>query len=164
MKGKISMNELQQGYTFTQDDLRKIAANEKRDGMKAGRTAAITELLEKTGAESIDDVLSAYTEYQGIQEAVSTEADRANQRAERLEKRAKAAEGRYEKTVKEYALRYALKERNLPLDRMGDALALADTDALQVDSDGNVGADSLEVVVEALLEPRPWLMWRKGEA
>ena len=75
----------EQERTFTQADLNKIAANEKREG----RTARESELLQQTGAESIDDILSAYTEYQGIQEAVETEADRANTRAERLDKRIK---------------------------------------------------------------------------
>ena len=58
----------------------------------ARKQSAINDLLERTGAESIDDVLTAFTEYQGIQEARSTEADRANAKAEKLEARAKAAE------------------------------------------------------------------------
>jgi hypothetical protein len=119
--------------------------------VEQGRRAAIAELLEKTGAESLDEVLSAYEEYEAIQEAVSTEADRANARAERLLRQAKATE----KSVKEWALRYALRERNFPSDRLDDAIALADTGALSVDGDGNVSG--VADVVKDLLEPRPWL-------
>jgi hypothetical protein len=117
------------------------------------REAAIAEILEKTGAESIDDVLSAWVEYQGIQEAVMTEADRANQRAERLEKRAKAAEERYERTVKEYALLYALKASGVKEERLHLALKLADMEHLSVSDSGKV--DGIEVVVEDLKEAIP---------
>ncbi len=135
--------------TFTQADLKKIAANEKRDG----RQAAINDLLERTGAESIDDVLSAYTEYQGIQEAVTTEADRANERAERLEKRAKQAEERYTSTLREYALRDALRDSGINSGRLPLALKVADLSALELDKDGNVSG--VESVVESIKDASP---------
>lgn len=139
--------------TFTQADLNKIAANEKRDGTKAGKQAAISELLEKTGAESIDDVLSAYTEYRGIQEAVTTEADRANKRAENLEKRAKTAEERYTTTLREYALRDALRDSGINSARLPLALRVADLESLSVDDEGAVSG--IEGVVEAIKEASP---------
>lgn len=135
--------------TFTQADLKKIAANEKREG----KNSAISELLERTGAESIDDVLSAYEEYQGIQEAVTTEADRANERAERLEKRAKSAEERYTNTLREFALRDSLRDAGINPERLKGAMRLADTSALEVDKDGNVSG--LDEVVEAVREEAP---------
>lgn len=139
--------------TFTQADLNKIAANEKRSGTTAGRQAAIEDVLSKTGAESIDDVLSAYTEYKGIQEATESEADRANQRAERLEKRAKTAEQRYTTTLREYALREALRDEGINASRIPLALKVADLESVTVDNDGNVG--DITAVVEAVKEASP---------
>ncbi len=99
---------------FTQDDLNKIAANEKREG----RTSRESELLEATGAESIDDILEAYTEYQTIQDAVEDEAAKAQKRVSKLEtqvetlKSEKATRERYEAVLTGYAatLREGLPE------------------------------------------------------
>ena len=140
--------------TFTQADLKKIAANEKREG----KNSAISELLEKArevnpDIESIDDVLAGYSEYAGIQEAVTTEADRANERAERLEKRAKSAEERYTNTLREFALRDSLRDAGINPERLKGAMRLADTSALEVDREGNVSG--LEEVVEAVREEAP---------
>jgi hypothetical protein len=132
-----------------QAELKRIGTREK----KQGRTARDSELLETTGAESIDDILSAYQEYQGIQEAVTTEADRANERAERLEKRAKSAEERYTNTLREFALRDSLRDANINPERLKGAMRLADMSALQVDKDGNVSG--LEEVIEAVKEEAP---------
>ena len=140
--------------TFTQADLKKIAANEKREG----KNSAISELLEKArevnpDIESIDDVLAGYSEYAGIQEAVTTEADRANERAERLEKRAKTAEERYTNTLREFALRDSLRDAGINPERLKGAMRLADTSALEVDKEGNVSG--LDEVVEAVREEAP---------
>ncbi len=151
-EGTQAQPEATEQRSFTQADLNKIAANEKREG----RTSFESEILERTGAESIDDVFTAYTEYQGIQEAVTTEADRANSRAERLETRAKTAEERYTNTLREFALRDSLRDRGVPSDRLNDALALAQRDTLEIGKDGSVAG--VEEAVEALLEPRPWLL------
>jgi hypothetical protein len=135
--------------TFSQADLKKIAANEKREG----KTSAINELLEKTGAESVDEILSAYSEYSEIQEAVTTEADRANARAEKLEAKAKAAEERYTNTLREFALRDSLRDAGINPERLRGAMRLADLSALEVDGEGNVSG--LDEVVEAVKEEAP---------
>lgn len=134
---------------YYQKDLNKIAANEKREG----RTSAINELLEKTGAESIDDVLAAYSEYQGIQEAVTTEADRERTRAEKAEAKAKTAEERYTNTLREFALRDALRDAGINPERLKGAMRLAEMSALEVDKEGNVSG--LDEVVEAVKEDSP---------
>ncbi len=145
--------EQQQSRTLTWEEhtreLQRVGKKEKGEG----RTARENELLEKTGAESIDDVLSAYTEYQGIQEAVTTEADRANERAEKLEKRAKTAEERYTNTLREYALRDSLRDAGINPERLKGAMRLADMSALEVDSEGNVA--NIESVVEAVQQEAP---------
>lgn len=134
--------------TFTQADLNKIAANEKRDG----KQAAISELLKQTGAESIDDVLSAYTEYKGIQEAVETEADKAKKAHKKAEDRAKTAEEKYTTTVREFALRDALRDAGINSARLPLALKVADMSTLDVSEDGVAG---VEDAVEALKEASP---------
>jgi hypothetical protein len=140
--------EVPEGYV-PQAQVSKIAAREKGEG----KQAAINDLLQQTGAESIDDVLAAYTEYQGIQEAVTTEADRANQRAEKLEKRATQAEERYTNTLREYALRDSLRDAGINPERLKGAMRLADLSALEVDGEGNV--QNVEAVVEAVQTEAP---------
>jgi hypothetical protein len=142
---------------FSQEDVNKIAGNRAKEA----RQAAINDLLEKTGAESIDDVLSAYTEYQGIQEAVTTEADRANQRAEKLEARAKSAEELYTNTLREYALRDALRDSGINPERLKGAMRLADMSALEVDSEGSVSG--IEEVVEAVRNDSPEWFEQKSQ-
>jgi hypothetical protein len=99
---------------FTQADIKKIAANEKREG----KQSAISELLEKTGAESIDDVLSAYTEHQSRREAEETAADKAEKAKTKAEERASAAEERYTNTLREFALRDSLRDAGINPERL----------------------------------------------
>ena len=142
-----------QDSTLTREDhireLKRVGKKEKAEGQQK----AINDLLEKTGAESIDDVLSAYSEYQGIQEAVTTEADRERTAREKAEAKAQAAEDRYTGTLKTYALRDALRDAGINPERLKGAMRLADTDALEIDSEGNVSG--LEDVIEAVKEEAP---------
>jgi hypothetical protein len=134
---------------FSQADLKKIAANEKREG----KQSAINELLEKTGAESIDDVLAAYSEYSAIADAVESEADRANTKAEKAEAKAKQYQERYTNTLKTYALRDALRDAGINPERIGAALRIADTAVLGVDAEGNVSG--VAEVIEAVSDEAP---------
>jgi hypothetical protein len=145
--------EQQQDRTLTweehQAELKRVGSKEKKDG----RTARENDLLKATGAESIDDIISGYTEYQGIQEAVTTEADRANTRAEKMEARAKTAEERYTNTLREFALRDSLRDAGINPERLKGAMRLADLSALQVDGEGNVSG--IEDVVAAVQQEAP---------
>lgn len=76
--------------TFTQADLNKIAANEKRDG----RNSVLSEL----GFEDFDELKSTVEAYRGIEEASSTEADKLQKQLDKLSPRAEKAE-RYEKVL-----------------------------------------------------------------
>jgi hypothetical protein len=148
----------QEERTFTQKDLNKAAGARAKEAEQR----AINRILEQTGAESIDDVLSGFSEYQGIQEAVTTEADRANERAEKLEARAKTAEERYTNTLREFALRDSLRDAGINPERLKGAMRLADTSALEVDSEGNVSG--LDEVVEAVREEAPEFFGASSEA
>jgi hypothetical protein len=135
--------------SFSQADLKKIAANEKREG----KQSAINELLEKTGAESIDDVMAAYSEYSEIRDAVESEADRATQKAEKAEAKAKQYQERYIGTLKTFALRDGLRDAGINPERIGAAMRIADTQALEVDAEGNVSG--VAEVIEAVSEEAP---------
>ena len=143
------VNVTQEAQGFTQEDVNKIVGSRAKEA----RQAAINDLLEKTGAESIDDVLAAYTEYSEIQEAVTTEADRAEKAREKAEAKAKQAEERYTSTLREYALRDALRDSGINPGRIPQALKIADSQALEIDADGNVSG--VEDVVEAVKEASP---------
>jgi predicted N-acetyltransferase YhbS len=148
--------------TFTQADLNKIAANEKRSGAKSGREAAISELLQKVGAESLDDVLNAYEEYQTVQQVTETEADKARKRAEKFEARAKDAESRYTNTLREYAVRDALRDEGINAARLPLALKVADMSGLDM---GENGVEGVEDVVAALKEASPeWFAKQRTNA
>lgn len=58
--------------TFTQDDLKKIAAKEKREGKKSRDS----ELLEKSGAKSVEELLEAYANLQVVEEELKSEAEK----------------------------------------------------------------------------------------
>ena len=118
-----------------------------------GKQAGINELLERDGCRVLGGCANGYSEYQGIQEAVTTEADRANAKAEKLEARAKAAEERYTSTLRDFALRDALRDAGINPERIKGAMRLADASALEVDADGNVSG--LEDVVEAVRDEAP---------
>ena len=135
--------------TFTQADLKKIAANEKREG----KQSAIKELLEQTGAESLDDVLSAWTEYQGIQEAVTSETDRLSTDLEKAKGQLKAEREARATDKKTYALEGALRDTGINPERLRSAMRLADLSAIDVDKEGNVSG--IESVVEAVQEEAP---------
>jgi hypothetical protein len=141
--------EGQQERAFTQADIKKIAANEKREG----KQSAISELLEKTGAESIDDVLTAYTEHQSRREADESAAEKAEKAKTKAEERASAAEERYTTTLREFALRDSLRDAGINPERLKGAMRLADTSSLEVDAEGNV--TGLDEVVEAVREEAP---------
>jgi hypothetical protein len=146
--------EVPEGYV-PQARVNSIAAKEKGEG----RTAAMNELLEKArevnpDVESVDDVLAAYSEYQGIQEAVTTEADRERTRAEREAAKAKESDGLYVSTLREFALRDALRDAGINSERLPLALKIADMDSLEVDRKTR-SVTGVEDVVKAIGDASP---------
>jgi hypothetical protein len=134
---------------FSQKDVNKIAGERAKEAEKR----AIGKLLEQTGAESIDDVLTAYTEHQSRREAEEGAADKAEKARAKAEERASAAEERFTNTLREFALRDSLRDAGINPERLKGAMRLADTSALEVDSEGNVSG--LDEVVEAVREEAP---------
>jgi hypothetical protein len=134
---------------FDQESVKKIAANEKREGKRARES----ELLQATGYESIDDLMTAATEYRALQEATASEADKANERAEKYEARFKEANARYTQTLKEFSLRDALRDADINPERMKLALKVADVNSLEVADDGSVSG--VEGVVEQIQTDSP---------
>jgi hypothetical protein len=139
----------QDSPAFDQESVKKIAANEKREGKKAREA----ELLKATGYETVDDLMAAATEYRALQEATETEADKANKRAETYEARFREANARYEGTLRTYAFRDALRDSGINAERIPAALRLADLDKLEIDESGAVSG--IEDAVNAVREASP---------
>lgn len=138
--------------TFTQADLKKIAANEKREGKKAAE-AAFLERANQYGVESTDDVFSILESYHMTEQEMETAADKAEKAKAKAEAKAQAAEDRYTNTLREYALRDALRDSGINPERLRGAMRLADMSTLDVDREGNVGG--LDEVVAAVKEEAP---------
>jgi hypothetical protein len=134
---------------FTQEDVNKIAGTRAKEA----KQAAINEVLQRAGVESLDDVFSYVEEYRALEEATASEADKANERYEKAEAKRKAAEERYTNTLRTFAFRDALRDSGINPERIPGALRLADLDALEVDEGG--GVSGLEDAVAAVREASP---------
>lgn len=134
---------------FTQEDVNKIAGNRAKEA----KQTAINDLLSKAGAESVDDILAAYTERQQQAERQKTEADRAEDARKKAEAKAQQAEERYEGTLRQYAVRDALRDSGINSERLPLALKVADLSSLELDGEGNVSG--VDTVVEGIREASP---------
>lgn len=151
-EGQATQDEGQeqaQDRTFTQADLKKIAANEKREGKSAAEKA----ILERAGVESLDDIFSIVEAQKLVEAEMETAADKAEKAKTKAEERATAAEERYTNTLREFALRDSFRDAGINPERLKGAMRLADTSALEVDKDGNVSG--LEEVIEAVKTEAP---------
>jgi hypothetical protein len=141
--------EQRNGGGFTQEDVNKIAGTRAKEA----KQAALNDLLQKAGAESVDQLLTAYNDYQAVQEATQTEADRERKSREKAEAKAAEAQSRYTNTLRQYAFRDALRDSGINPERIPGALRLADLDALEVDESGSVAG--IEDAVAAVREASP---------
>jgi len=137
----------QPAATVDQAEVQRIAAREKREG----KSAREREILEATGAESMDDVLAAYTEYQEIQQAVTSEAEAANTAKTKAEAERDSWKTMFFNEKRSNALREGLRDASINTERIPIALRSADLSAVEVDT--KTGAVSgVEDVVTALRE------------
>jgi hypothetical protein len=134
-----------QERAFTQKDVNKLAGNARKEA----RTAFLIEL----GVEKPDDLKAIVEAHRTMEEEMSTEADKARKTAEKAEAGRQAAEERYTNTLREFALRDALRDSGINPDRLKGAMRLADMSSLEVDKEGNVSG--LDEVVEAVKEDSP---------
>lgn len=147
------------GPDDTDAESRRIAAKEKREGIKKGTADA----LEALGFDSLEAAQSWVSEYRTIEQEMESEADREKSRADKAEGERDDYRSRYETTERRYALRDALRDAGVPGDRLSDALALANLDDISLDrKTGEVSGVS--EVVETLLQPRPWLLETNEQA
>jgi hypothetical protein len=151
----VSENQDTQGEILTREDhireLKRVGKKEKAEGQQK----AINDLLQQTGAESIDDLVGAWTEYQDIQDAVSTEAEQANRKAERI-----AAE---RDSYKERATRLEDKVKrasfieNVSLPNARAAWAVARDEGLEVEWDDDLRPTNLPKIAKELQKIDPQL-------
>src|SRR5215207_1278377 len=136
--------------SVAQAEVQRIAAREKREG----KSAREREILEATGAESIDDVLAAYTEYQEIQQAVTSEAEAANTAKDKAVAEANSWKLMFFDEKRSNALREGLRDASINTERIASALKLADLAQIEVDT--KTGAVSgVEDVVSAIRDESP---------
>lgn len=133
--------------TFTQADLNKIAANEKREG----RTSVLAEL----GVEDLDSLKEIVTTYNEAQAEAQSDLEKLEAERDTLKEQVKAANKLADDRLIEAKLETALIGAGVPADRVADALRLADRSNLSVGENSTVAG--LEDAVTATLEPRQWL-------
>lgn len=137
----------EQERTFTQADLNKIAANEKRDG--------ISSVLSRLGVETLEEAEQIVTTYNEAQAEAESDLEKLERENTTLKEREKAALKLADDRLIGAELRTALMGAGVPSDRLNDALALTDRSMLSVEQDGSV--TGLDDAVKATLEPRSWL-------
>lgn len=109
---------------YTQNDLKKIGAQEKRDG----RTSKEREILDRAkqyGVESLDDVFSRLEEHQTLRQQNETDA-------ERLEREKKAAEAERDQYKSEAEKASQLADQRLIEAELKGSLISAGVDAKRV--------------------------------
>jgi hypothetical protein len=132
-----------------QAELKRVGSKEKKEG----RTAREKDLLEKAGAESLDEVIAAYQAQKQVEAEMESAADKAEKAKAKAEERAQAAEERYTNTLRTYAIKDAFRDSGINPERMKAAMRLADMSALEVDGNGEVSG--IEDVVAAVQEESP---------
>lgn len=135
---------------FDQESVNKIAGQRAKEA----RQAEINRLLEKSGAESVDQLLEGYITYAQAESEAQSDYEKMEAKNQALEERAAAAEQLADQRLISAELRTALMSRGVPADRVADALALTDRSSLTIENDTVTGLDE---AITAMLEPRPWL-------
>lgn len=92
-------NGKDEGKTYTNAELQKMMAKEKKQGKSAGKT----ELMKELGIENLDDFKSSLEDFKKYQESQKSEAEKANEKITKAtnektsaEKRAELAEAKVE--------------------------------------------------------------------
>jgi hypothetical protein len=137
--------------SMTQADMDRLVA----DRVARAERGAVANLLKDLGVESADDLKAMAKAQAAADEAAKTDlqkAQEAQQAAERLA--ASAAAGLEQQLVANAFLAEGLKA-GIPAERLGDALALADTSTVEV-ADGVVSG--MAEAVKALVEAKPWVV------
>jgi hypothetical protein len=104
-----------------QRELRRVGKKEKSEG----RTSREKELLEKSGAESIDEILAAYEAHKLTEAEMQSEADKEKQRAAKLEEQLNTLKSEREEALK-------LADERLVDSELKSALISSGVDASRV--------------------------------
>lgn len=78
--------------TFTQKDMDKVAGQRAKEAKKAAYDAAMREIAEKAGAESVDEVIAGHQSFKTIEEETQGEADKERKAREKAEGKLKELE------------------------------------------------------------------------
>lgn len=132
-------------YKYTDRDLDKHKGNARKEARSA--------LLKDLGFEKPDDLKAFVEEYRSVQEATKTEADIISEERDKVRNELDKAYAYIAQMKEESALRDALTKAGIKAERIPLALKVVDSDALDVDDDGNItGVDD---AVSTLKEQSP---------
>jgi hypothetical protein len=130
----------------SEDEVRRIAAEEKRQGIAKGKK----DLLKDLGFESEEEVKQLIKFAKDTQEATASEVDKATKKAEQAETKLATAEARAATAERNLAIFQTLVESGVPGKTMKDVQRLLD---LEDDAD----EDGIKKAVEDLKERLPAL-------
>jgi hypothetical protein len=130
---------------YTDKDVDKLKGSARKEGRNSGRTEREQEILEATGAESLDSVLEAYNAWKVLEEESAGETEKERKAREKVEKERDEVKTELESAYafiaemkQEAALQKAFNDAGINPERLSAALRLVDMDALEVDDDGKV--------------------------
>lgn len=136
---------------YSDADLNKY----KGTARKEGRQALANDLLSRAqGAQSVDDLVTAWEEKRTIEEATKGETEREREARIAVEQERDEYRALADTRLVDSELRLAFLNAGVPPDRVADAVALVARSSISVDGDSVAG---LEDAVKATLEPRSWL-------
>ena len=124
------------------------------DRATRGGTAALAKTAEAAGFDSIDDMATAAKATKEREDADKSDLDKANDRVKALEADAKTATTALEGTQIAAALATAALAKDIPADRLQDAVALTNLDGVTVKDGAVTGA---EEAVTAMIAAKPWI-------
>jgi hypothetical protein len=147
---------------YTDKDVDKLKGSARKEGRNSGRTEREQEILEATGAGSVDDVLEAYNAWKVIEEESAGEAEKERNTRTKVEKERDTLKEELDSAYafiaemkQESALRAGLSEAGVRPERLKVALRIADQDSLEVNDDGEV--TGIQEVVKAVQKEAPEL-------
>lgn len=145
--------------TFTQKDMDKVAGQRAKEAKKAAYEAAMRDILEKAGAESIDEVIQGHQSFKTIEEETATETEKerkarekAEARAQEAEQKAQEAQAHANSILIKSELKASLIGEGARSDRLARLIKEADLSEVEVDEDE---VKNLKPVIETLKQEIP---------
>lgn len=141
----------EEGPSFTQKDVDKLVGNTRKEA----RETALSEVLEKAGASSLDEIVSAYADQKRVEEETKSEVEKLQEGYQSLESERDEALSTIYQMQLETELRDKLAGAGAPNDRIKTVMRLVDDSQIDVGEDGEF--TGLDEAVKAATEAAPEL-------